>query len=223
VSRKSAKCWKSTFRAEQSNPPNELFSLTFANILCSRNGDRIVLEGEADQIPDVEPGDIIFHLEQTDHEVFQRAGADLAARIEVTLAEALCGFSRVVVKHLDGRGIEITHPKTPGDVLRPDQVLKISGEGMPHKRSETRGDLYLTVEVKFPEDGWALDAAALDKLRAILPGPGPSITAEPVDDVDYDPKANLNEFGARDTHGGTAWVDDDDDDEGNGGPQCTTQ
>lgn len=71
----------------------------------SRQGDKIVLQGEADQVPDQEPGDIIFELKETDHDTFARAGADLASDIEITLAEALAGFSRVVLTHLDGRGI----------------------------------------------------------------------------------------------------------------------
>lgn len=179
-----------------------------------------MLEGEGDQIPDVEPGDIIFTLEEADHDVFKRAGSDLQADLHVTLAEALCGFSRVVLKHLDGRGIELTHPKQPGDVLRPGQVLKIAGEGMPNKRSEARGDLYLTVQIKFPEDGWASNQAVLEQLRNVLPGPEPPISAEVVDEVEYDPKGNINEFGARDAHGGSAWEDEDEEE---GGPQCAAQ
>ncbi|KAL1956417.1 hypothetical protein VTO42DRAFT_7303 [Malbranchea cinnamomea] len=187
----------------------------------AKTGDKIVLEGEGDQFPGVEPGDIVFHLEQIEHEVFQRAGADLLAKIQISLAEALCGFSRVVVKHLDGRGIELTHPKNPGDVLKPGQVLKIPGEGMPRKRSDARGDLYLTVEVIFPENQWA-NPAVLEKLRELLPGPPPAIKGEPVDEVDYNPNASLDDYGARDEHGGSAWEDEDDDD-GGSGPQCTTQ
>ncbi|KLJ13385.1 hypothetical protein EMPG_11674 [Blastomyces silverae] len=187
----------------------------------AKQGDKIVLEGEGDQFPNTEPGDIIFHLEEIEHETFRRAGADLMAEIEITLAEALCGFSRVVLKHLDGRGIEITHPKTEGAVLRPNQVLKVPGEGMPFKKTDSKGDLYLAVQIKFPEDGWASDPAALAKLRDILPGPGPAIQAETVDDVEYDPKANPEEFGSKDSQGGTAWEDEDE--EEGGQTQCTTQ
>lgn len=185
-----------------------------------RNGDKIVLEGEGDQIPDVEPGDIIFTIEEAEHDVFKRAGSDLHANLNVTLAEALCGFSRTVLTHLDGRGLELTHPKKPGDILRPGQVLKVTGEGMPNKRSEARGDLYLTVHIEFPEDGWASNQAVLEQLRDVLPGPKPSIQAEVVDEVDYDPKGNLEDFGATDPHGGSAWEDEE---EEGSGPQCAAQ
>lgn len=181
------------------------------------------MEGEGDQVPDTEPGDIIFHLEEAEHKTFRRAGADLSAVLEVTLAEAICGFSRIVLTHLDGRGIEITHPKKKGDILRPGQVLKVPGEGMPYKRSDTHGDLYLIVEIKFPEDGWAADPAVLNKLRDILPGQEqPEIKAETVDEVDYDPKASIDTMGENDAQGGSAWAEEDDDDEA-GGAQCATQ
>ena len=184
-----------------------------------RDGDKIVLEGEADQVPGSEEnGDIVFHLEEKEHPTFERAGADLSATIDVTLAEALTGFSRVVLKHLDGRGIELTYPKTKGEILRPDQVLKVPNEGMPLKRSDARGNLYLRANIKFPEGKWAPDAAAVKKLQEILPKPDPPIQADPVDEVDYDPKGNFGEFGS--TDGGSAWEDDDDEPQT---AQCATQ
>lgn len=176
-----------------------------------------MLEGEADQVPDQEPGDIIFRLVQEEHEIFDRAGADLRASFDVTVAEALTGFSRVVIKHLDGRGIEITHPA--GKVLSPGQVLKVSGEGMPIKRSDSKGDLYLVVNVKFPEENWRPSPEMIAKLKQVLPSPEPAITAETVDEVDFDPKGNMEEFGAQDGQGGSAWVDDDDEEPA----QCAAQ
>lgn len=154
-------------------------------------GERIVLEGEADQAPDQKPGDIIFTLVESDHETFQRAGQDLSAELNITLAEALCGFSRVVLKHLDGRGISITHPK--GKVLKPDQILKIEGEGMPMKRSDGKGDLYLVVKIEFPEDNWAPNDAAFSSLQSLLPKPKPAITVDIVDEVEFDEDADIEE------------------------------
>ncbi|KAL4923487.1 putative DnaJ domain protein (Mas5) [Aspergillus undulatus] len=185
----------------------------------AKDGDRIILEGEADQVPGQEPGDIIFQLEEEEHPVFQRAGADLKAAIDITLAESLTGFSRVVIKHLDGRGIELQHPKKPGQILSPGQVLKVPGEGMPIKRSDSRGDLYLIVNVKFPDETWKPSPAVLEKLKEILPKPDARIEAEPVDEVEYDRKADIEDFGSKDPAGGDAWEDDEEE----GGAQCTTQ
>ncbi|KAL4893434.1 hypothetical protein BDV59DRAFT_201634 [Aspergillus ambiguus] len=186
----------------------------------AREGDKIVLEGEADQVPDQEPGDIVFHLVEEEHPTFTRAGADLKATIDITLAEALTGFSRVVVKHLDGRGVEIKHPMKPGQVLSPGQVLKVPGEGMPIKRSDSRGDLYLIVNIKFPDEAWKPSPAVLEKLKEMLPKPAPLIQADTVDEVEYNPKGNMDEFGTNDPQGGSAWEDDDDEGET---AQCATQ
>ena len=180
-----------------------------------------MLEAEADQRPGQEPGDIVFRIVEEDHPTFHRSGADLTATINVTLAESLTGFTRVVLKHLDGRGIEISHPKTKGEVLSPEQVLKVPGEGMPIQRSDARGDLYLVVNVQFPDEKWKPSPAVLEKLREILPKPGPPIEADPVDEVDYDPKASIEEIGARDPRGESGWTDGDEDDIPQA--QCATQ
>lgn len=188
--------------------------------LVRREGEKIVLEGEADQVPDQEPGDIVFKVVEEEHPVFTRAGSDLSATIDITLAESLSGFSRVVIKHLDGRGIELKHPQTPGGILFPGQVLKVPGEGMPIKRSDSRGDLYLVVNVKFPDANWKPTPAMLEKVKELLPKPDRPIASDTVDEVDYDPKAKLEDFGAHDGHGGSAWMDEDDDEEP---AQCAAQ
>ncbi|KAI1811246.1 DnaJ domain-containing protein [Poronia punctata] len=185
-------------------------------------GDRIVLEGEADQHPDQTPGNLVFILAEEPHEIFNRVGSDLQADIEVTLAEALCGFSRVVLTHLDGRGIQISHPR--GKILRPDQVLRVEGEGMPQKRTDEKGDLYLVVKIQFPEDGWLKDESAYDSLTKLLPGPAPAIKAEEVDEVEYEDDGDLEDMGVNSggTRYGDGWEDDDDDDAG-AQPQCAQQ
>lgn len=183
-----------------------------------REGDKIILEGEADQVPDQEPGDIIFGLVQTEHETFRRAGADLSAEIEITLAECLCGFSRVIMTHLDGRGLHIQHTQPDSSVLEPGQVIKVLGEGMPQKKSDSKGDLYLVVKVKFPEYAWLQRKQVSEKLRELLPTPGTPIQADVVDDVPYEEVASLNQFGAS-AEGEEGWVDEEED----GEPQCAQQ
>ncbi|KAI9845522.1 MAG: hypothetical protein M1837_004861 [Sclerophora amabilis] len=180
-----------------------------------RTGERIVLEGEADQVPDQQPGDIVFVLSESEHTTFTRAGQDLLADLNISLAEALCGFSRVVLKHLDGRGIHIEHPQ--GRVFVPGQTLKISGEGMPYKRSDTHGDLYLTVKIQFPKDGWLKDQSSMEALQKLLPESKTPISAETIDEVEYDAAANIDEFGrgSNDARNGSNWAEvEDDENEG---------
>lgn len=155
----------------------------------SMQGERIVLEGEADQHPGQTPGDIVFTLVEEHHDTFSRLGNDLSAELKVTLAEALTGFSRVVLKHLDGRGILMERPR--GKVLRPGDCLVVKGEGMPMKRGEAKGDLYLLVNIEFPEYGWLKDDAAYDAIQKMLPPPPAPIEAEEVDEVEYEDGADI--------------------------------
>jgi len=188
----------------------------------AREGERIVLAGEADQRPETEAGDVVFILQEKENETFRRAGADLMADLEITLAEALTGFDRVVLKHLDGRGIHMKYPQTPGQILRPEQVLRIHGEGMPLKRSDAKGDLYLVVKIEFPPDGWTQDEAMISKIKDVLPGPEPPIEADVIDEVEFSQDVDLEDFGAGsgDPRAGAEWQDDDDEHEG---PQCAQQ
>ncbi|KAI9795750.1 MAG: hypothetical protein M1833_006843 [Piccolia ochrophora] len=189
----------------------------------AKHGERIVLEGEADQTPDQTPGDLVFVLREAEHDVFSRAGSDLQTLLDITLAEALCGFSRVVIKHLDGRGIHMDHPQ--GRILSPGQTIKVAGEGMPQKRSDLRGDLYLTVKISFPADGWLKDKSSYNVIKDLLPKPEKAIVADTVDEVEYDEHSSLDEFGAGsgDPRSGSGWVDEDEEDDGEGGPQCAQQ
>ena len=153
--------------------------------------------------------------------MFKRSGADLTANIEVTLSEALCGFSRTVIKHLDGRGLHMDHQKPLGGVLRPMQVIKVSNEGMPIKKSDQKGNLYLIVDIKFPEDDWLQDEKVTSKLQELLPKPEPLIKADTVDEVEYDAEADIEEFGGTGKgHDESAWEDDDGEQEGT---QCAQQ
>ena len=218
---RSENCWNYT-SLEAPGPlhqPFHYFLLTFTH----SNGDNIILQGEADQSPGQEPGDLIFVLEEKEHDIFKRSGADLTANIEITLAEALCGFSRTVIKTLDGRGLHVDHQKPLGGVLKPMQVIKIANEGMPIKKSDRKGNLYLIVDVRFPKDDWLQDEKVTSKLQELLPKPDPPIVADTVDEVEYDAEADIEEFGNTDKGGGdSAWEDEDDEQDGQG-PQCAQQ
>ncbi len=89
----------------------------------------------------------------------------------------------MVLQHLDGRGIHINHPR--GKILRPGEVLKVPGEGMP-RSAGNQGDLYLIAKVEFPEDGWLEDDKSYEALQKLLPGPEPPIVAEEIDEVEFE-------------------------------------
>lgn len=186
----------------------------------ARDGEHVVLRNEADQGPDdLEPGDLVFVLEQEPHQNFNRKGNDLSAEITITLSEALTGFERVVLKHLDGRGISLKIRQPKGKILKPGQVLKVPGEGMPIKKTDHRGDLYLVINVDFPADGWIKNQAEIDILQKALPPPGPAIKSDIVDEVDFE-ESSLQHFGGDEAGDDEEWEDEDGP---QGGPQCATQ
>lgn len=71
------------------------------------DGQKIVFNGEGDQEPELEPGDIIIVLDEKEHPVYKRAGNDLIINQQIQLVEALCGFQKVI-KTLDDRDLVIT-------------------------------------------------------------------------------------------------------------------
>ena len=142
----------------------------------SRSGESVVLKGESDECPGKETGDVIMTFTCKDHPVFTRRRDDLYTKYKITLVESLCGFSKTLVKHLDGRGIRIETPR--GKVFRPGDFIKIKGEGMPHKSSdkswfrsfnEKNGDMYIELEIEFPPDHWYLEKNDIFKLQNMLP------------------------------------------------------
>lgn len=81
------------------------------------NGEKYVKHGEGDEVPDVEPGDVIIVVQERKHKVFHRKGADLFMEKEIDLVEALTGLD-FVLTHLDGKKIRIRN--NPGEVVTHD-------------------------------------------------------------------------------------------------------
>ncbi|KAA8914773.1 hypothetical protein TRICI_002849 [Trichomonascus ciferrii] len=182
------------------------------------DGHTIVLSGMADEAPGKQTGDLVFRVHVKPHAVFERKYNDLYVRVSLTLSEALCGFSRVVCEHLDGRGVQVSTP--PGKVLRPHDYLRVRDEGMPVlKGGDSRGDLYVLLDIEFPDDGWCVEKSELQTVRRMLPEKpkkdAPHSTAV-VDDVAFEVKTGaLPEYDED-------YEDNDDDDEGFAPGECPT-
>ncbi|KAG5645557.1 hypothetical protein DXG03_005832 [Asterophora parasitica] len=150
------------------------------------SGQRVVLAGAGDEEPGVPAGDVVFVLKAAPHDSFERSGNDLLTHCKITLSEALFGFSRILLTHLDGRGIEVASP--PGKIIKPDDAIVLRGEGMPiYKRREEKGDLYVILSIEMPDEQWlkTIDQKALESL---LPPkrPNPEPLPENVVEADYE-------------------------------------
>ena len=63
-----------------------------------KHNQKVTFRGMADEVPGVEAGDVNFIVQEKDHDLFKRKGADLLVTKEISLNQALCGFS-VSVKY----------------------------------------------------------------------------------------------------------------------------
>jgi len=188
-----------------------------------RNGQRITFRNMADEVPGMEPGDVNFIIQEKEHETFKRKGADLLATKEISLNQALCGYSWRF-QHLDGRDIII---KTrPGQIIEAETkddetgrvlpyITMVKDEGMPsHGNPFVRGNLYIAFHVQFPKK---LEADQVVKLRDILPDADMEEEYDPNDvEEHFMDFADLRHFGK----GGAAVAGDNEyDSDGEGGPQ----
>lgn len=112
-------------------------------------GDTVVFKSMGEQQPKKIPGDVVLTLRERKHKVFRRVGVDLNTEVEISLREALLGWERTIT-HLDKRKVTFGHK----GVTTPFAIMKIEGEGMPHKGDPgTMGSLIVKCKIKMPEDG----------------------------------------------------------------------
>jgi len=154
------------------------------------NKQKIFFRGEGDQEPGVLAGDVIIVLVEQAHNTFERAGTSLIIKRQITLFEALAGFS-FTLTHLDGRILQIC--SNEGEVIKPGEVKEVAGEGMPVYRDPfDKGLLVINFHLLFPD---SLPPNHLQVLRQVLPLPE-------VPEVDMDQHVEvlyLQDYGTTDT------------------------
>jgi DnaJ family protein A protein 2 len=193
-----------------------------------KSGHKIEFRGEGDQMPGVEPGDVVFEIEQKPHARFQRKDDDLFYHAEIDLYTALAG-GQIHIEHLDERWLTVDI--VPGECISPGEVKVIRNQGMPSYRHHDFGNLYIQFDVKFPDritgdaEGGPMTAeqiAALEKVlpKGTVPGPIPPPDAMTEDFTLDEVDPTREQARAR----GMA-PDDDDDEMGGGGErvQCASQ
>ncbi|KAI9787491.1 MAG: DnaJ- protein scj1 [Geoglossum umbratile] len=143
-------------------------------------GARITFENEADASPDWVAGDMIVQLDEKTPELgaddesrvdgtfFRRKGTDLFWKEVLSLREAWLGDWSRNLTHLDGHIVHLSRRR--GQVIQPNTVEAIKGEGMPiwhedntHKEGEY-GTLHVEYKVVLPDqmekgmekDFWAM-------------------------------------------------------------------
>lgn len=127
----------------------------------------IKFNGEGNEIPDAEAGDLLIRVKVKKHKLYQRSGADLIIEKEITLKQALLGFN-FNLKYLDGKDILIS--TIPGEIVGFEQVKSVKGKGLPFYRDTmSHGNLVIKFSVKFPKASELTEdiKTALDKVSII--------------------------------------------------------
>ena len=183
-----------------------------------RENERITFQGESDQAPGMEPGDIIFVIKPKEHAIFKRSGNDLYMEKSIKLIEALTGLE-FAFTHLDKRQVIVKSPEHK--IIKPGDVLMVPDEGMPvYRRPTSKGNLMIKFNIVFPLP----EEITLEKAKMLT-------SALPTRDVVLpDPNADhvtLTEP-RESSHGGRngeSYDEDDDQHQGAGGSrvQCQQQ
>jgi len=181
-----------------------------------KHGQKIVLRGEADQMPGTVPGDVVFVLAQEKHKNFVRKNDDLLYQVKVPLVQALTGC-QFIVTHLDGR--HLVCKTAAREVLAPGHIKMVAEEGMPMQKNPfCKGNLYIRIDVEFPANG-SLSPEDIAVLHAVLPQGTPPMISDDCEEVRLH-DADLSQMGGSDgRHGGGGATGEDDDEEMGGGRQ----
>lgn len=164
----------------------------------SRNNDKIILRGEADEGPFIIPGDVIIHICERPHRFLVRRNNDLFMEKEIDLKTALMGGLIYVEDFvLDGQTLHIDVDQAMGPI-QPGEPKVIRNCGMPINQATKggiveqnldevdflkdaafdmskypRGNLFINFLIKMPNMGQfsTEDAEVLLRLLGSLPSP----------------------------------------------------
>lgn len=130
------------------------------------NGHKIRFDGEGDQVPGVQAGDVEFEIEQKEHPRFTRKGDDLFHTAHIHLYTAQFG-GKIHIQHLDSKPRWLVVHLAQGETIAPGTVKMIRGQGMPSFRHHDPGNLYIRFEVDFPPTIKIPDSQGKDFIKGL--------------------------------------------------------
>ena len=124
------------------------------------NNEIITIEGKGHYPITGNNGDVKVFLKVINDTIFQRRGLDLILDQQITLRQALCGFT-IDVNHVSGKSFKIHNSR--GSVIAPSYKKNVPKLGM--IRDNNVGNLIVEFRVHFPEK---FSLEVVDKLEDIL-------------------------------------------------------
>jgi len=139
-----------------------------------KENQTLVFPGDADEVPGMEPGDLIFILRTQPHKDFVRNGNNLVMKKTILLSEALLGCM-FTFEHLDKRQV-VVH-SAPQQIIKPGDILALPEMGMPILNKPFQyGQMLIQFDVQYPLYSQLKNPEAL---RNILPTPMPKAIPKP--------------------------------------------
>jgi len=124
------------------------------------DNEMIILRDKGNIISANCKGDVKLTIMVQNNTLFRRVGLDLILEKNITLKEALCGFS-FELKYIDGKSYTLNNNK--GSIVPPEYKKIYTGMGL--KRGEHSGNMIINFHIDFPDK---LTEEQIDKLISIL-------------------------------------------------------
>jgi curved DNA-binding protein len=126
----------------------------------AETGTIIRLRGLGDHsIKDLEPGNLMVHLNLLEHDIYQKKGYDLHQEYPINILNILVGC-HIELDHISTTKISWTLP----EASQPTQTVRFKSKGMP-KPNGSFGDLYVTLKPFTPK---GLNNKVLTELRKMV-------------------------------------------------------
>ena len=126
-------------------------------------GKQVRLAGKGNPSPyGGPPGDLYIKAKVLDDPQFSSQQYDLYLNHELKLSEALLGIT-ISVPTIDDKQLSLKIP--PG--TKPGTKLRLSGHGLADMKDNKKGDLYVRVQIKIPQDLNEEQKKIIDKLAAV--------------------------------------------------------
>jgi DnaJ-class molecular chaperone len=109
--------------------------------------DSLVIKEQGNKINEELKGDLHINVKIRNDTIFKRQGLDLYLQKNLSLKEALCGFS-FDIPHLSGKMLCLNNTTNP-TVIKPDYKRLVQGLGM--TRENATGNLIIEFTIEFPD------------------------------------------------------------------------
>jgi len=110
------------------------------------DGEYIIMTGYGNKVNEQVKGDIKLGIQLINNTIFKRHGLDLFYKKNITLKEALCGFS-FEIEHLNTKTLTLNNFNRT--IIKPDFKKVVNGMGM--IRDNNTGNLCIEFEILFPD------------------------------------------------------------------------